>query len=396
MKEKIKLFYISRTSKFTGAENILLDIVNNIDEKRFDPLVVIPDAKGFFYKKLRDSKINIMTVKMPFLRVTYNPFLLLWFFISILIVNFRFYFIFKKNRADIIVCHTIQEMAHVFLAAKVLRKKLIICFKNILDRKWKKVIRARFCQLFVDKIIAVSGKAAEDFILYSSKPKKYDGLVSVVHDSINYFKYMENFKQNDVLPKYFIKKEDDFIILNIGNITELKGQLLLLEAISSEKLKDINLKVIFVGDIYHISDLEYKNKLLNFIERNKLRGKVFLVGYQKDVKSFLNLSDVLVHCPVVDDALPRVVLEGFIFNNIVIATKVGGIPEMVNDRYNGFLCEVDKENLAEKILYVYNNKDKLDYIKRNAIKTVKEDFSLKNQIKELENIYIEIMNKGHE
>lgn len=396
MKEKIKLFYISRTSKFTGAENILLDIVNNIDEKRFGPIVVIPDTKGFFYKKLKDSKINAMIVKMPFLRVTYNPFLLLWFFISILIVNFRFYFIFKKNKTDIIVCHTIQEMAYVFLAVKVLRKKLIICFKNILDRKWKKVIRARFCQLFVNKIIAVSGKAAEDFILYSSKPKKYDGLVSVVHDSIDYFKYMENFKQNDVLPKYFIKKEDDFIILNIGNITELKGQLLLLEAISLEKLKDINLKVIFVGDVYHQSDLEYKNKLFRLIERSKLKEKVFLVGYQKDVKSFLNLSDVLVHCPVIEDALPRVVLEGFIFNNIVIATKVGGIPEMVNDRYNGFLCEVDKENLAEKILYVYNNKDKLDYIKRNAIKTVKEDFSLKNQIKELENIYIEIMNKGHE
>lgn len=396
MKEKIKLFYISRTSKFTGAENILLDIVNNINKKKFDPLVVIPDTKGFFYKKLKDSKINVMVVKMPFLRVTYNPFLLLWFLINILIVNFRFYFIFKKNKADIIVCHTIQETAYVFLAVKVLRKKLIICFKNILDKKWKKVIRARFCQLFVDKIIAVSGKAAEDFILYSSKPKRYESLTSVVHDSIDYYKYMENFEQKDVFSKYFIKKEDDFIILNIGNITELKGQLLLLEAVSSNRLIGLNLKVIFIGDIYHISDLEYKNKLLNFIERNKLQGKAFLVGYQKDVKSFLNLSDILVHCPVIDDALPRVVLEGFIFNNIVIATKVGGIPEMVIDNYNGFLCEVDKENLAEKILYVYNNRKNLEYIKRNAIKTIKEDFSLKNQIKELENIYIKVMNKGHE
>lgn len=396
MKEKIKLFYISRTSKFTGAENILLDVVNNIDKKKFDPLVVIPDTKGFFYEKLRDSKINIMVIRMPFLRVTYNPFLILWFLINILIVNFRFYFIFKKSRTGIIVCHTIQEMAYVFLAVKVLRKKLIICFKNILDRKWKKVIRARFCQLFVDRIIAVSGKAAEDFILYSSKPKRYESLTSVVHDSIDYYKYMENFEQKDVFSKYFIKKEDDFIILNIGSITELKGQLLLLEAISSNRLIGLNLKVIFLGDIYHISDLKYKNKLLNFIERNKLKEKVFLTGYQKDVKSFLNLSDILVHCPVIDDALPRVVLEGFIFNNIVIATKVGGIPEMVIDNYNGFLCEVDKENLAEKILYVYNNRKNLEYIKRNAIKTIKEDFSLKNQIKELENIYIKVMNKGHE
>ncbi len=393
MKEKIKLFYISRTSKFTGAENILLDVVNNIDKKKFDPLVVISDTKGFFYEKLKDSKINIMVIRMPFLRVTYNPFLILWFLVNILIVNFHFYFIFKRSKADIIVCHTIQEMAYVFLAVKVLRKKLIICFKNILDRKWKKVIRARFCQLFVDRIIAVSGKAAEDFILYSSKPKRYESLTSVVHDSIDYYKYMENFKQKDVFSKYFIKKEDDFIILNIGSITKLKGQLLLLEAISSNRLIGLNLKVIFLGDIYHTSDLKYKNKLLNFIERNKLQEKVFLVGYQNDVKSFLNLSNALVHCPIIDDALPRVILEGFIFNSIVIATKVGGIPEMVIDNYNGFLCEVDKENLAEKILHVYNNRKNLEYIKRNAVRTVKENFSLKNQIVELENIYTEVINK---
>ena len=393
MKEKIKLFYISRTSKFTGAENILLDIVSNIDKEKFDPLVIMPDAKGFFYKKLKDFKINVMVIKMPFLRVTYNPFLLLWFFINILIVNFRFYFIFKKNRADIIVCHTIQEMAYVFLAVKGLRKKLIVCFKNILDRKWKKVIRARFCQLFVNKIIAVSGKAAQDFILYSSQLEKYKRLVSLVYDSIDYYKYIEDFKQKDVLSKYFIKKEDDFVILNIGSITELKGQLLLLETVSTNKLIDLNLKVVFIGDIYHTSDLEYKNKLLNFIERNKLQEKVFLVGYQNDVKSFLNLSNALVHCPIIDDALPRVILEGFIFNSIVIATKVGGIPEMVINGYNGFLCEVDRRDLAEKILYIYNNRKNLEYIKKNAVRTVKENFSLKNQIKELENIYTEVINK---
>lgn len=393
MIKKIKIFYISRTSKFTGAENILLDIVDNIDRKTFDPLVVLPDKRGLFYKKLKDSKIDVMVVKMPFLRITYNPFLMLWFLVNIFIVNFRFYFIFKRNRADIVVCHTIQEMAYVFLAVKFLRKKLIVCFKNILDRKWKKVIRARLCQLFVNKIIAVSGKAAQDFILYSSTPKKYKNLASVVHDSIDYYRYIKDFKPGDVLSKCFIKKEDDFIILNIGNITELKGQLLLLEAVSSDRLAGLNLKVIFIGDIYHPSDLEYKKELLDFIKRNKLQEKVFLVGYQNDVKSFLNLSGVLVHCPIVDDALPRVVLEGFIFNNIVIATKVGGIPEMVVDGYNGFLCEVDRLDLASKIFYVYENRKNLEYIKKNAVKTVKEDFNLKNQIKELEKIYTGVMNK---
>ena len=391
MIKKIKILYISRTSKFTGAENILLDIVNNLNKDIFYPIVVLPDSSGLFYEKLKQLNTNIFVIKMPFLRVTYNPFLWIWFFFSILIINFRFIFIFKKNMIDIVVCHTIQEAIYVFIPCKILRRKLIVCFKNILNKRWKKKIRAKFCEIFTDKIIAVSKKAAEDFTLFASKSYQNDKMVKVIYDGIDYGKYMRNFEETNVLSKYFNKNDNDFLIINIGNLTELKGQLLLLEAITTKKLSSVSLRVLLIGEIYHKSDLAYKEKLINFIDENNLEEKVFLLGYQKDIRNFVNSSDVLVHCPVIDDALPRVILEAFCFKKVVIATRVGGIPEMVIDNKNGFLCKVDKNDLASKIFYVYKNIKKLSLVKNMAINTAKEDFSLKNQMVEVEKVYKEVL-----
>ena len=383
--KRIKILYISRTSKFTGAENILLDIVKYIDKKAFHPVVVLPDSKGLFYEKLIQSGIDTIIVKMPFLRVTYNPFLILWFAVSIIAENIAFLFIIIRLRADIITCHTIQEAFYLSIPAKLLRKKLIICFKNILNKKWKKYIRAKFAGLFADKIIAVSKKASKDFTDFNTE-RVNKAKVEVVYDCLDYGEYVKNICQKP-LDKFFKKKNRDFVIVNIGNITELKGQVLLVKSVAKEKLKDKNIRVILIGDIYDSKDLIYREKIIEMIKANNLEDKVFLAGYQENVRGILKSTDAIVHCPIIDDALPRVVLEGFASRNIVIATKVGGIPEMITDGYDGFLVEVSSDAIADKIYYVYKNRYNLKKIKENALKTLINKFSLKKQINDLEILY---------
>ena len=392
MSKKINILYVSRTSKITGPENILLDVIKKLDKNIFYPTVVLPDNKGPFYKKLKEYDFTVLIVRMPFLRVTYNPFLLLWFLLNIMFINLNFYFILKRKNIDIAVCNTIQEALYISLPAKILKKKLIICFKNILDKNWKKYIRAKFCGMFADKIIAVSKKAAEDYTLFNFKSKSQKNKISVINDGIEYSEYVKDFKGIDILGEYLDKGKKEFVILNIGNLTELKGQALLLEAVSILNLSNMNFKVFIAGDIYHRSELTYKNRLINYIAYHDLNKRVVMLGYWEDIKSLINRADILVHCPIKEDAFPRVILEAFCFQKIVLATEIGGIPEMIVDNYSGFLCKINAEDLAERILYIYNNKAKLDFIGTNAVKVVKEDFSLKNQVLETEKVYKELLN----
>lgn len=392
MENKIKIFYISRTSNFTGAENIVFDIVRNLDSNVFNPCIVLPDRNGYFYKKLIDNNLNVKIIKMPFIRISYNPFILFWFLISLIVLNVRFYFFLKRNKADIVSCNTIHEASFVAIPSKLLKIKLVICFKNILDKKWKKKFRAKFCELFADKIISVSYKANEDFTNYVSRNSSKKNISVVINDCISPDDYLKDFKRNEVIKNYFNKSLSDFIIINIGSITMLKGQMLLLESLMEKKLKNINnIKVLLIGDIYHKNDNYYKNEIINFINKNNLNNKVFLTNYQKDVRNFLYECSLFVHCPIIDDAFPRVILEAFSFSKIVLATKVGGIPEIIKDGYNGFLCEINSIDLSNKIFYIYNNLKNLQHIKQNAFKTVSEHLNLRMQIIKTEKIYKEML-----
>lgn len=388
LNNKINIAYISRTSNLTGAEKITLDLVKALNKDKFKPIVFLPDNKGVFYDELTSSGIDTRIIEMPFLRITYNPFSLMKFFINIIVLNRKFKKIFENENIKIVSCNTIHEALFIFRAVSFLKLKLIICFKNILDKKWKKKIRAKFCSKFAARIIAVSKKAELDYTWFTNSKKENS---VVINDSIDYKDYLNGFKSFEI--NYPGKNNLDFIIVNIGSIQELKGQLMLLQAINSDILKNYQIKVFLVGEIYHKNDTPYKLKIIDFIKENALENKVFMPGYQKDVRNYLSFSDLFVHCPVIDDAFPRVILEAFCLGKITLATRTGGIPEMIEDGFNGYLSEIDKNHLAEKIEFIYKNRDKLSMIKENALNSVKDKFSLKTQVRQTEDIYFEILGK---
>jgi len=383
------ILFLSRTSILGGAQKTLLEIMKRLDKRIFNPILILPDKNGPFYTEALKHDLEIKIVRMPFLKVTYNPLKLFIFIIKIFQINIMFFSYIKKLNIKIIICNLFQESLYIGFAARALKRKRIIYIKGILDKKWKKVVRSKVCDLFADKIIAVSQKAGDDVAKYLRNTDK----VMVIHEGIE-----KDFTNIKFSKEIFLSnhpnlnfKDNDFIILNIGNISELKGQHLLLESAATKILENTNIKFMFLGEVWFKKDLKYKNYLLNFVKQNNLDNKVFFMGYQNNVKDFMLFSDLLVHCPTLDDCFPMVILESLSLGRLVVATSVGGIPEMVEDGVNGFLCKVDKEDLANKILYVYNNQNKLGYIRDNAAKTVKEKFTLEKQFKKTEEAYYDLL-----
>ena len=377
---KNKILYLSRTSLLGGAEISLFDLIKKLDKENYHPIVVLPDKKGLFYQELIKKNIEVNIVKMAFLRKTFNIFLLFWFSMNIFLINVYFLFFLIKNKVKIVVCNSFQDSIFISVPSKMLRKKMIIYIKNILDKKWKKYIRAKICDFFADKIVAISKENAKDFTDFSTNK----GKISVIYDGIDPVEFRKGYDTGNPLDKYGDAK---LRIINIGNISELKGQKLLVEAISIDKIKSLDIKVFLIGGTNFKKDIQYKNKILELISKNKLEEKVHLLYFQREIKNFIYHSDVLIHCPIIEAGLGMVVLEAFAFVKLVIGTNIGGIPEMIKDGSNGFLCNPDKYDLAEKILYVYNNLTKLDSIKYNAIKTVEKDFNLETKVRKTEEIY---------
>ena len=237
-------------------------------------------------------------------------------------------------------------------------------------------------------MIAVSEKAKEDISLYARKKD----FVEVIYEGLDLIKHKENNSEDFLNNTFQDNSNNYFKILNIGNLSLLKGQLLLVQAMLTDKLKDKKIQVIFLGDAVYKRDLAYKENLNKFIRLNNSTDKIFFYGYQPDPEKYIINADLIIHCPTIDDCLPMVILESLIHGKIVLATNVGGIPEIIKEGFNGFLCEPNKEDLANKILFIYNNIKDLDFIKSNAENTIIERFNLDVQIKKTEEVYKNILN----
>ena len=138
-------------------------------------------------------------------------------------------------------------------------------------------------------------------------------------------------------------------LLFLGNLMESKGVLVLLDALKILAGKGVHFQCFFVGsETQEIDSLRFKNEVTM---RNLDRVVSYLgekYGDEKD--EIMAQSDIFVF-PSCDDCFPLVLLEAMSFCLPIVTTDEGGIPDMVIDGENGFICRKnDTESLAKAIL----------------------------------------------
>ena len=89
------------------------------------------------------------------------------------------------------------------------------------------------------------------------------------------------------------------------------------------------------------------------IKHNGLQEYVSFVGIRNDVESYLNKSDVFM-LPSEDEGLPMAILEAMRASLPIVATNVGGIPEMLSDGSNGVMIEPNVESVCKFINDFFN------------------------------------------
>lgn len=160
----------------------------------------------------------------------------------------------------------------------------------------------------------------------------------------------------------------------LGTIDSNKGQLVAIEAMLLMIRRGLRVRLEIAGKV---SDVGYYVQLDNFVKHNSLDNVVVFVGVVPDAKVFLNSIDLLL-VPSFDEAFPTVILEAFSTGTLIVASKVGGIPEMIEDKVNGFLFKTgDSMMLAEIVEKIIKDKDLIDKVSLSAIKILHEKFDIR-------------------
>jgi glycosyltransferase involved in cell wall biosynthesis len=204
--------------------------------------------------------------------------------------------------------------------------------------------------------------------------------IVVLHNAILLDDYSGVCSARKIREEYGIEK-DEKVVAIIGRLSAEKGPDVFIEMASRVSRINRNVKFLIVGDGPLLSDCMRKVADLN------LQGRVFFTGHRNDINDIYGAIDVLAITSFTE-GLPNVLLEAFASGKPVVATKVGGIPEIVSHGTNGFL--VEPGGIAELMHYVVcllDNKNLAVEMGQNGRKTIEERLNFRDRTSKLEKVY---------
>jgi len=180
--------------------------------------------------------------------------------------------------------------------------------------------------------------------------------------------------------KNILEQNRDFTsIIWVGRIVPIKNLQMLLDALLILNKTKSKIKVTVVGDG------ELRPEAEQFVKTHRLTNIRFL-GYRMDIPELMSRNHILVLTSL-NEGFGRVLVEAMACGLAIIATRVGGVPEIIKEGVNGFLVEShNHRQLAESISYLAENDRECRFIGLRNIKYA-EFYSLKRYINRVSNIY---------
>lgn len=187
-------------------------------------------------------------------------------------------------------------------------------------------------------------------------------------------------KTNNDFRKEYGFSDKDIIVVSTGRIEKEKGFETLKNIIIKNEW-DNNVKFVIVGDGSFVQPMKAE------IYQAKKEKAVYFTGFRTDIENILESSDVFVTCTK-HETLCNSVIEACQYGLPVIASCVGGVPEIIKNGENGFLTEPDNENgFANIIKKLISDKDLRKVMGKKGTRIIAEKFNEEKILSEIDSIY---------
>lgn len=206
---------------------------------------------------------------------------------------------------------------------------------------------------------------------------------------LDQFKFIDPEKKLAVKHDGHLARESCFTIGVISRLTPIKGHAYLIKALSAVSRLVPRLKVMIVGEPSPGKE-EYADELRLLVKRLGLTEIVEFTGWRENVPEVLSKLDLLVLPTVTQEAFGRVIVEAQACGVPVIATRVGGVVDLIEDGVNGVLVRPeDTDALKTAILRLAKDHALTRMLALNGRKSVERNFSLGKMARKTVEIYKE-------
>jgi len=376
---KCQILYIITKSVWGGAAKYVYDLSTNLIGE-FD-VAVAAGGQGQFYKKIKQT--NIPYYQITNFQRTINPLKDLFAFFEILSLLFQL-------KPNIIHVNSSKAGGVVGVAVQIYiffsHQKINLIFTahgwafNEDRASWQISLIKLFSKVtswFYDKIICVSEYDRQMALKYKIAPERK---LITIHNGID-LKNM-SFLSKSEAQKRLIGRESPLLIGTIAEWTKNKGLIYLIKATQTLELKEKEFDVILIGS----GENPDKEEIYQYDTKYNL-DNVRLIEFIPEAIKYLKAFDIFI-LPSLKEGLPYTIIEAMTAQLPIIATNIGGIPEMIENNINGILIEPKNPDLiGEKITYLINNPEKAQAMAQKARQKAEQEFSLDKMIEKTKNLY---------
>lgn len=383
-RKKTKILFRHRSMEMGGVEKVMLSLLNNLDREKFEMAVLLslnqgelrddfPKAvrKVFLAKGREDlsknpliQKIQLFLRQRKLARLNRNP----------EIIDKEI----LKDSYDVEIAMTYNDFPMVLNSSNKNSKKIGWFHSDITVPK---------LQPKVPQILSEIPKF--DFFIFGSKQSK-----DIFTESYPHIKLPPNEILRNPIPIDEIKSKSladipalqgDKIFVSVNRLHSRKG---------FHKLISAHAKLITEGfshHIYIVGDGEEKANLEEQIKKLKVENTFHLLGTKTNPYPYIKNADYFI-MPSESEGWPLVIADALILKKPILATNVGGIPEMITHGKNGYLVNYDEQSLYDGMKNFLTNPELLQTIKEN-LRNSEEMFDNQKIFDKIESILIELAQK---
>jgi len=234
----------------------------------------------------------------------------------------------------------------------------------------------------IKKIVTRSQLLAKEIIRYwRINPNKLQPIASGIDAS----GFEREFDKNAIRQKFGVSKENNLVGI-VARFDPIKDHQTLIRAMAIVGKSIPNAKLVLVGDG------SLRQSLQDLTVELGIKDNVIFLGEQEDIAPILAMLDLFVLTSR-KEGTSTAIMEAMTMELPIIATRVGGTPELINDGENGILIPArDPESLSKAIIEIVTNKDRAKAIAHNARSTFEKKYRIERMNHEYQDLFLTLIN----
>ncbi len=382
------LFYYYYYENYTGGAMSMGNLVRSVDKTRINPIFG-SQIESEMSKDLGEQ-VDILIHKLPNrLQQTNSAALntslfgkIIWAK-DVLKANLSFKKIIKNNDIELVICRGSRSVLLLGFGCKL--KNIPLVWDIALEKKSYGFMRLihRIAFSLSSKVIT-EAKSQHDFI-FNSLASKYSHKLGVIETSL---------RQNIIdraLKTHTLRKEktkEKFKCLIPATIDPRKNQFEAIKAVNKLKDQGINIYIDFAGPVV---DENYFSELKKYIKENDLEDHFQFLGWRDDVIEILAHYTILLLVSK-NEGVPRAIIEAMFAGVPVVATEVGGIPDVVVPNKTGILIQSPESSaISTALKQAFDNPDQLVAFSKEAHIQALKRFTPEVEAKQYEDLFFELL-----